>query len=57
MNPADNHEDIISKRRLPFELLLRDGEPRTRNAAQAAIHQIDERHRRESEAAGSQCSR
>ena len=49
MNPADNHENIIAKRRLPFEVLLRDGGPRTGSAAQAAIHQINERHRRESE--------
>ena len=50
MNPVDYHEDLISKRRFPFEALLRDGGTRTRSAAQAAIHQIDERHRRESEA-------
>ena len=50
MNPMDNLDDLIAKRRLPFEVLLRDGGPRTRSAAQAAIHQIDERHRREGEA-------
>ena len=50
LEPADNHLDIIAKRRLPFEILWRDGGPRTGAAAQAAIHQIDERHCRESEA-------
>ena len=50
VNPADNHEDIIAKRRLPFEVLLRDGGTRIRSAAQAAIYAIDERHRRQSEA-------
>ena len=50
LDPADNHLDIIAKRRLPFEILCRDGGLRTRAAAQVAIHQIDERHRRESEA-------
>ena len=51
LDPADNHLDIIAKRRLPFEILLRDGGARTRAAAQAAICLIDKRHRREGEAA------
>ena len=51
LDPTDNHVDIIAKRRLPFEILLRNGGARTRAAAQAAISLIDKRHRRESEAA------
>ena len=46
---TDNHEDIIAKRRLAFEVLIRDGGPRTRVAAEAVIHYIDERQRRQKE--------
>ena len=47
---TNNQHDIVMRRRRPFEVLLRDGGPRTRTAAEAAIHRIDERQCWEREA-------
>ena len=47
---TNNQDNIVTRRRRPFEALLRDGGPRTRTAAEAAIHRIDEKQRREREA-------
>ena len=47
MDTADNHENIIAKRRLLFEVLIRDGGPQIRAAARAAIRRIDEKQHRE----------
>ena len=47
---TNNQDNIVTRRRRPFEALLRDGGPLTRTAAEAAIHRIDEKQRREKEA-------
>ena len=50
MHFTNNQEDIVAKRRVPFEVLSRDGRPQIRSAALASIHRIDERQRQKSEA-------
>ena len=49
MRFTNNQEGIIARRRVPFEVLSRNGGPRTRAAALASIHRIDEGQRRQSE--------
>ena len=50
MHFTNNQENIVAKRRIPFEVLSRDGRSQIRAAALASIHHIDERQRRKSEA-------
>lgn len=47
---TNNQDDIVTRRRRLFEVLLRNGGPGTRTAAEAAIHSIDIRRRWEAEA-------